>query len=66
MRVKAIVTVSVTIVLPDDWADECQINQVFDQAGSKARNILANHLTNVRNITIHKEPKVEAILTENQ
>jgi len=64
MKAKAIVTVSVTVVLPDNWTKECPMNQVFDQATAKAINIVSQHLATVPNLTIHREAKVEIIITK--
>ena len=66
MKVKAIVTVSVTVALPDNWGVECQLNQVFDQAANKARNIVTQHMATVPNSTIHKEVQVKTVITEER
>ena len=65
MKVKAIVTVSVSIALDDNWDKKCQLDQVFNQAADKARDIIFQHLATVKNVKVHIDPKVEAVLTEN-
>lgn len=65
MKVKALVTVTVTIALDDTWGEYCQLDQVFRQAGEKARGIITQHLAAIKNVEVHREPKVEAVLTDN-